>query len=383
MIRPRLLFYIQHLLGIGHLVRGSRIATALAEAAFDVTVVVGGELPDGLDFGRARLRRLPAVKAGPGGFADLVTPDGQPFDATMRAGRRDLLIAIAADLRPDVLLIEAFPFGRRQMRFELLPLLDLAQAMTPAPLIVSSVRDILQENRKASRDAEVVDLVRSRFDLVVVHGDAALARLDDSFPRVADIADRTVYGGLVCPPEDHATATGETFDVVVSVGGGAVGAGLIAMALAARPLSRMAEASWLVLTGPNLPAPVVAPADPNVTVRGFAPDLPARLRRAHLSISQAGYNTVTDLLKAPTCRAVLVPHAENGETEQARRAQLMHARGLAVAVDAARLDPQALAAAMDRALDLPARETPFALDGAGRTRDLILAALAAKQRQLA
>ena len=42
-------------------------------------------------------------------------------------------------------MIEAFPFGRRQMRFELLPLLDAIAAMTPKPLLVTSVRDILQE----------------------------------------------------------------------------------------------------------------------------------------------------------------------------------------------------------------------------------------------
>ena len=32
----------------------------------------------------------------------------------------------------DIVIIEAFPFGRRQMRFELLPLLDAVTAMRPA-----------------------------------------------------------------------------------------------------------------------------------------------------------------------------------------------------------------------------------------------------------
>jgi hypothetical protein len=38
MTAPRIFFYVQHLLGIGHLARASRIATALAEDDFDVTV---------------------------------------------------------------------------------------------------------------------------------------------------------------------------------------------------------------------------------------------------------------------------------------------------------------------------------------------------------
>ena len=38
----KVMFYVQHLLGIGHLVRASRIATALADAGHDVTVISGG-----------------------------------------------------------------------------------------------------------------------------------------------------------------------------------------------------------------------------------------------------------------------------------------------------------------------------------------------------
>jgi predicted glycosyltransferase len=40
-------------------------------------------------------------------------------------------------------VIELFPFGRRQMRFELLPLLEAARARSPRPWIISSVRDVL------------------------------------------------------------------------------------------------------------------------------------------------------------------------------------------------------------------------------------------------
>jgi predicted glycosyltransferase len=42
MSAPRVFFYVQHLLGIGHIARASRIANALQEDGFDVTVVTGG-----------------------------------------------------------------------------------------------------------------------------------------------------------------------------------------------------------------------------------------------------------------------------------------------------------------------------------------------------
>ncbi len=46
-MKPRVLFYVQHLLGIGHLMRACRIAKALRET-FEVLLVVGGELPPGI-----------------------------------------------------------------------------------------------------------------------------------------------------------------------------------------------------------------------------------------------------------------------------------------------------------------------------------------------
>ena len=269
--------------------------------------------------------QLPPVKAGPEGFAALVTGSGEPVDDTWRAQRRDRLLALFAATRPDILLIETFPFGRRQMRFELLPLLDAAERARPRPLIASSIRDILQESRTPGRAEEVVETVRHSIDRVLVHGDPRLVHLEDSFPLAGAIAERLLYTGIVGPPLEVESAAAETFEVIVSVGGGAVGAELIRIALAARARGALREASWLVLTGPN-GMPVEPP--PGVVVRSFVTDLPARLRRARLSISQSGYNTVADLFGAPTCRAVFVPYVGDGETEQTRRAALLERAGL-------------------------------------------------------
>ncbi|WP_237476563.1 glycosyltransferase family protein [Lichenibacterium dinghuense] len=372
-MQTRVLFYVQHLLGIGHLVRAGRVAAALSEA-FEVLLVVGGELPAGLLPDNVSLFALPPVKAGPSGFSALVHPDGRPFTAEDKADRRDLLLGCFDEFFPEVVLIEAFPFGRRAMRFELLPLLERAAAAAQRPLVACSVRDILQDARPERR-AETVALIRRHFDLVLVHGDPRLVHLSDSFPEAQQFADLIGYTGMVGPRHDgllHGVdhAEDERFDVVVSVGGGAVGARLVAAALAARPLSQLADARWLVLTGPNADAVPEAPAAHGVSVRYFVPDLAARLARARVSVSQAGYNTVADLVAA-RCRAVLVPYAAGGETEQARRAALLAERGLAVVVEEKALDAATLAAAVDAALDLPPPEVELSLDGADLSRILI------------
>ena len=368
----RVMFYVQHLLGIGHVVRSTRIARALAADGFEVSLVCGGPPVAGVDSGAAQLVQLPPVTAGAGGFSELVDASGALLTEAGKVARCAALLAQFEAIQPDVLLIEAFPFGRRQMRFELVPLLERAVAARPRPLIACSVRDILQQERRPGRAENYAELVERYFDLVLVHGDPALADFGASYPLAHRIAGKIRYTGLVGP--GVTAAAGEQHDVIVSAGGGAVGEGVLRAALAAKPLSRLKNARWLVVTGPNLSPELAAQVqgldDPGVTLARFLPDLPARLRGAKLSISQAGYNTVADILAA-RCAVVLVPYAAGGETEQTQRAGLMQARGLARVVVEAGLTGAAMARAMDEALDLPGQEAAVDLAGAQRVGEIL------------
>jgi predicted glycosyltransferase len=374
----RVLFYVQNLLGIGHIVRAIRIARAINAAGDHVELVLGGVPVAGLSPEGLSITQLTPIRAGDAGFSDLVLANGQPVDDLVKAQRIEHLLARLAAFQPDVVLIEAYPFGRRQMRFELTPLIAAARAMRPRPLIVSSIRDILQESRKSGRDAETVATLTRDFDHVIVHGDANVTPLSASFARAADIAGMTLYSGFVAPSAPTRPVCDH--DVIVSVGGGAVGFGLMAAALAAKPTTAAANLRWLAITGPNM-APdeaqrVEAAARANaVDIARFVPDLTARLCGARLSISQAGYNTVADLLVA-RCRAVVVPFVADGETEQTKRAQQLETARLAVAVPERGLDAAAMAAAIDRALALPEPgRSRLSFDGATRTaaslRDLV------------
>ena len=382
-VRSRVMLYVQHLLGVGHLVRAARIAKALVEAGASVLFVTGGENLPGLDVGAAESVRLPPVRAGDGGFSRLVHPDGTPFDAAAQAARRDGLLGHFERFAPDALILEAFPFGRRQMRFELLPLLDRAKLRGKPPLIAASVRDILQESRGAERANETVGLIERFFDLILVHGDPRLADLTSSFPAAARFADKIRYTGLVAPPARAAVPDGR-YAVVVSAGGGAVGAPLVAAALRARRMTRLKQASWLMLTGPNMPAAererMSQDAGPGITLEAFVPDLAGFLAGAQVSVSQAGYNTVADILVAGCC-AVLVPYAAGGETEQSARAQRLADLGLAVSLDEAGLTPEALAGAIDRALALSPPPHALDLDGAQATARTIEAYLARRRAE--
>lgn len=196
---PHVFFYVQHLLGIGHLTRASRIAEALADDGFDVTVVTGGTPVDGFPAARLKHVQLPVLASGDESFSGLTDGEGKPATEAYKDARRDLLLEAYDRIRPDVVILEAFPFGRRQVRFELIPLLARIEESHPRPLVATSLRDILQERTKPGRDEETVALVEAHVDAVLVHGDPAFARLDETFPLAARIADRIHYTGIVAP----------------------------------------------------------------------------------------------------------------------------------------------------------------------------------------
>jgi predicted glycosyltransferase len=374
MTSPRVLFYVQHLLGIGHIARASLVASALAEDGFEVTMVTGGLPVPGFPGPGIRHVALAPEVTSREGFSGLQDAHGAPLDAEGERRRVEQLLATLAETRPDIIITEAFPFGRRQMRFELVPLLDAIAAMRPKPLLVASIRDILQTNRKPGRDEETVALVREHFERVLVHGDSSLTRIEDTFPLAGEIADRTVYTGLVAPPAP--TPSQEKYRVVVSAGGGAVGQALLNASVAARSLLA-SPGRWCVITGPNLDAEsfdrLAAQSDGEMDVFRFRSDFRQLLTSAELSISQAGYNTVCDVLRAG-CGALLVPFAAGGETEQTERAEKLKAMGLADFVDEASITPETVAAGIEavRAMRRPATVN-LNLDGARETARLLRA----------
>jgi len=368
---PRVLFYVQHLLGIGHLARASRIASALHDNGFDLTLVTGGSDVEGFPSPNVKHVVLAPVIASEG-FSGLARPDGTPVDQLFLAQRRDMLLATFESVRPDTVITEAFPFGRRQMRFELLPLLEAIRTRADRPMLAASIRDIMQERVKPGRNEETAELVRDHFDLVMLHGDQRFARLEETFPLAGSIADRIEYTGLVAgtPPEP----TVERFDVLVSAGGGAAGRALIEATVGAAQASSPNQ-KWALITGPNLPQAdfdeASRNAPDNLSVYRFRRDFPSLLTGAELSVSQAGYNTVCDLLRAG-CRSLLVPFAAGGETEQTSRAERLAAMDLASVLPEADLTPQSLADAIESALSKP-RPPANALDleGAQRTARLL------------
>lgn len=367
----RAFLYVQHLLGLGHLKRMALVARALRAGGAEVTLVSGGAPVREL----AADVQLPPARAADLSFRNLVDERGDPVTGEWKRHRAALLLDAWRrfhDAGPrGALVIELFPFGRRQMRFELVPLLEDAKRVTRRPLVVCSVRDLLQP--RPAREQEALELFARYFDRLLVHGDPRLAGFERTFGAAGRLAGRLHYTGyVVAEPQDGTAGVGE---VIVSAGGGGVGARLLRVALEARPLTLLREATWRLLTGPHAGEAelraLAQGAPPGVVVERHRADLPALLAKCALSISQAGYNTVAEVLQA-RARAVLVPFCGDGEEEQRIRAQMLVERGVAQAVEEESLDARSLAEAVNRAVRGARPPAEFVdLDGARRSAGLL------------
>ena len=376
---PRVFFYVQHLLGIGHLRRAAALGRGLLEAGAAVDFVLGGAPVEGIAPRGAAVVQLPPAVASDSNFTHLLDAAGNKVDERWKATRKQALLDAYGAIKPDIVLLEMYPFGRRQFRFELLPLLDEVAASRPRPLVAVSVRDILVDKGRMDRAREAVEIVKRHVDKVLVHGDPRLVRFDLTFPLATEIAGKLDYTGFVVErlAQPSAMLDRAKGEILVSAGGGAVGFPLLSAAIRARKLTRYRHRTWRVITGGNLPAAQrqeldrLAGGDPGIVIESFRPDFARLLAGCQLSVSQAGYNTVMELI-ALKCPAVVVPFAEGGESEQTLRARVLTERKVLGMVDSEFLTPGTLAAAVDAAL--PPAPLELNLDGAARSAADLVAA---------
>jgi predicted glycosyltransferase len=371
------LIVVTHLLGVGHLTRAAALGRGLVAAGWRVTLASGGREAPTIDARGLDLVQLPPVHAVGADFRTLYAAPGRVADAAYLAERERALLAAFDDARPDVVVTELFPFGRRQLRGEFLALLARAQARRPRPAILSSIRDVLNPPSRPDKADEALTILGRSYDGVLVHGDPSWIELGASWPVTPPLARRLRYTGYVRDQEE-APATSRTSgdDVLVSSGGSAAGLPLARAALAAA--AALPGRRVRVLVGHGVPetefAALRAAAPADALVERARRDFPALLAAAKVSVSQAGYNTVLDLAAA-SARAVLAPFAQGAEREQTIRAEALAAKGLVHVVPEADLTPARLAEAVNRAAASPRPDwAAFATDGAARSAAFVAAA---------
>jgi predicted glycosyltransferase len=381
--------HTQCLSGVGHFVRAREIAYALAER-HEVHLVDGGwRVPRGRSPAGVTFVEVPRIGTSRGTLGPI--EGGQSLETT-RADRIVRLEDAVRRLRPDVVLIEQYPFDTWAFEGEFRAVIAAARSTNPDVKVVSSVREFVEKAEVDDRatsgltyDERILALLEP-FDGVFVHGDPRFTRFEDHVGWTGKPPRPVVYTGFVSEPvppfsgkrRDLLTWLGDRRLVMASAGGSDRGG----------PFFRAVIMAWLALAGAGRVgghALLVCTAlrsseeeidalrklgrDPAVRVEPFMPDFLAWLAQAELSISRPGYNTCANLLTTRR-RALLVP--DPGMPDQVFRAGRFAELGWA---DVLRDEsPAILSEAITRALRRPEPRPDVALDGGARTR-LLLEAL--------
>ena len=348
------------------------LAQAFAAADHDVTVASGGAPVDGLETMGIRFVQLPPLKSDGTNFTTLLTASGDPADPDYLKERQRILLD-CLNTHPDLLITELYPFGRRVLAGEFNNLLDRACQQDTPPIILCSIRDILAPPSKPAKAARTDEIIARYFDGVLVHSDERATPLEVSWPVSNQLRPKLQYTGFVAPsmPVAHPDQAGLN-EILVSAGGGAVGAPMFRAAVDAAALSP--DLAWRILIGGREPEPLIAQlksrATENVHIEAARPDFRQMLNHAIGSVSLAGYNTAMDVLQTGI-PAVFIPFDDGGEVEQSLRAQSLSELPAIKVLRSADLTPARLQRAV-RDIIQSGRRAPHsvAMTGAQRTVEI-------------
>jgi predicted glycosyltransferase len=221
----KVMFYCQHILGMGHLIRSVEIVRGLIPD-FQICFINGGQVIEEFEFPpEIQVINIPAIKTD-SEFTELAPVDDSLTMSELETIRTKILLDTCDRFQPDILIIELFPFGRRRFSFELIPLMEKAKAM--GTKIVSSVRDIVVTKQNQQRHEEkVCRLINKYFDMLLIHGDPNFVKLNLSFSRVNDLTCPVHYTGYVVQPLPQTQLIANKPIILVSVGGGRFGHDLL------------------------------------------------------------------------------------------------------------------------------------------------------------
>jgi len=384
--RPRLLFYCQHSLGMGHLVRSFAIAGGLTNH-FGVVFLNGGPLPQG----QKPPQKIEMINLPPLGFdseMQLLSRDDNHTVAQAQRLRLEIMRKALGSVKPEVLLIELFPFGRKKFAAELIALLEDARGLSAPPVVVCSLRDILVE-RNQHHDEFACHRVNRYFDAVLVHSDARFARLEETFHPCSPFKVPVHYTGFVTRErnEDAKREPRRTSRIVVSAGGGLVGEALLRTAIHAYELLDVPDKPEMrLIGGPFIPEQSwqdlekISQGKKGVSLFRSVPDLGVELRSAAASISQCGYNTAMDILRSGV-PALLVPFSGEKQDEQMNRARRLERLGALRVLEQERMDAQTLAAEIHSLLHFQPSAIDLNMNGVENTAQVLKDLVQEKQTE--
>ncbi|MFT5228774.1 MAG: putative glycosyltransferase [Glaciecola sp.] len=377
-MRKTVLFYCQHSIGIGHLVRSFALVNSLKKS-FHVTLVSGGDFPKGMKVPEGiNFVQLPAIGVDVNNNLMAIGTDESTYNVMKL--RQKKILHVYDEIQPDIFISEYFPFGKVQFMGELLPLLKRSKSSDKPMHVVCSLRDILEPNSMAKKMQQdfSVKIINEYYDGILVHGDESLITLDKTCPQLDRLIVPIHYTGYVTDQQYSPKIARETFkEIVLSAGGGKIAPPFICKMVRSFKKFGFGEGATLkVIAGPIYPnddwesLQELVKDEPNITLIRSVESLSELWKQARLSISPGGYNTLMELI-CSRIPALIIPHRNESNSEQEIRAIRLQEEGLAMTIEFNNSSEEELAVAVRKALDFVPADKELNLNGAENTRIII------------
>lgn len=370
----KILFYCQHSLGMGHLVRSSALAGGLAEK-FEVHFLNGGRFPKGF----RTPKNIKLINLPPLGFdenSQLISRDKRFSVERAQQKRRKMILDAFDGVNPQILIIELFPFGRKKFADELLPLLE--RAKESGAIVFCSLRDILvnKRNDQAKHDERAANTINEYFNAILIHADHNFAKLEETFKPDTPLKVPVHYTGFVTEKSELAKVERKR-QVIVSAGGGIVGEELFLSAIDAQKILWNSDRLRMqIVAGAFLPEDAwqrinkKSEGVKGLKLKRSVRNLAGLISESAVSVSQCGYNTAMDIIRAGV-PALVVPYGVGKENEQRRRAERLENLGALKNFKSEQINGESLAGEIREMLSFAPRSQALNLEGVRNSKQII------------
>lgn len=390
--RRRVLYYSHDGFGLGHIRSTLAMVHALSRLRPNVAhlAMTGSlethawELPSSFDY-----VKLPATAKSLiyYGLPVRREPRGERPRRDIWSVREALIYRTATSYLPHALYVDWSPAGHQgELRRAILAL----HAQRPRPTLILALTDLISDGETIRGDwrrDRAYPLLDEVYDHILVYGSPDVFEVVGEYALSPAAAAKTTYLGYhrriepLTPPEDVRRRLGATSAplVVVTTGGGADGAPIIAAWLRAARAPALAGIVSFIVAGPLMSAAdqarlrATAATTPNTHFVPFTNELLSHINAADLVITMGGYNTVSEVLSLGK-RSIVIPRTGLWK-EQVIRAERLQALGYTTCLHPDELTPERLRDAALTALAAPPPDIRLRFDGLERGAELIAAAL--------
>jgi len=384
---PKIVLYSHDTFGMGNIRRTLLLSHEFISEypGASILIITGSpmihafRIPKGIDYIKLPcLDRFAAEHYGPRYLA------GCPEE--VKETREAILRESVLRFNPDLMVVDKRASG---IDSELLPTLHALRENGRHTKLALGVRDILDEperTRKVLAGNGSFEVIDEFYDEVWIYGSKGIFDTTKEYGFPESVVRKTFYCGYLKRPTILAKRSDGPPRILVTTGGGGDGSDLIEAYLdGLSTLPRNVALRSTVIFGPQMPQErrlgLLRRFDymADVNFLEFEADITNLYAESDLVVSQAGYNTVCELLSFSR-RAILVPRSEPVR-EQLIRARLLAERGFFECLEPQDLTSETLISKVLEALNSPTMPaSDVDLDGLPMIRERVRTLLNCQRR---